>query len=277
MPVICVKPALDIAAFYCAYDGRQIMHAIGIDIGSTAAKVAVLHRDALQHHFVIPTGWNSAETAQIILQNLSEQGLSPDNAYIIATGYGRVSVPYAHKTITEITCHGRGAAFFTNRNCTIVDIGGQDTKVISMDGGRVVNFTMNDKCSAGTGKFIEVMANTLGVTIDDLTTLAAAGSGITITSMCTVFAESEVTSLIGRGEKKENIAFGIVDSVVNKVRSLCIKHGRDEQYLLTGGLSSNPYLLHSLEKTLQASVTSSPLGRYAGAIGAAMLAQERIH
>lgn len=121
------------------------------------------------------------------------------------------------------------------------------------------------------------MDNTLGVTIDDLTTLAATGSGITITSMCTVFAESEVTSLIGRGEKKENIAFGIVDSVINKVRSLCIKHGRDEHYLLTGGLSSNPYLLRCLKNTLQASVTSSPLGRYAGAIGAAMLAQERIH
>lgn len=253
------------------------MHAIGIDIGSTAAKVAVIYEKELKDHFVIPTGWSSAETAQTILERLANQGLGPDNAQIVATGYGRVSVPYAHKTITEITCHGRGGAYFTDQNCTIVDIGGQDTKVISMEEGRVVDFTMNDKCSAGTGKFIEVMANTLGVTIDELTALAAKGSDIAITSMCTVFAESEVISLIGRGEKRENIAFGIIDSVVNKVHSLCIRHGRDDNYLLTGGLSSNPYILQCLENRLQARITSSDRGRYAGAIGAAMLAQERIH
>ncbi|MCW7555870.1 acyl-CoA dehydratase activase [Endozoicomonas gorgoniicola] len=252
------------------------MHAIGIDIGSTAAKVAVMAGQTLTDHFVIPTGWSSAETASAILSKLASSGINENNSKIIATGYGRVAVPYAHKTITEITCHGRGATFFTDQNCTVVDIGGQDTKVISMENGRVVNFTMNDKCSAGTGKFIEVMANTLGVSIDNLTELAASGSGINITSMCTVFAESEVTSLIGRGEKKENIAYGIVDSVINKVKSLCIKHGRDHHYLLTGGLSSNQYILRSLENSLQATVISSSLGRYAGAIGAAMLAQERI-
>ncbi|WP_263078121.1 acyl-CoA dehydratase activase [Endozoicomonas sp. Mp262] len=253
------------------------MYAIGIDIGSTAAKVAVMSQQALTDHFVIPTGWSSAETAKTIHDKLVKKGINENNSKIIATGYGRVAVPYAHKTITEITCHGKGSTFFTHQDCTVVDIGGQDTKVISMESGRVVNFTMNDKCSAGTGKFIEVMANTLGITIDELTNLATSGSDINITSMCTVFAESEVTSLIGRGEKKENIAFGIVESVINKVKSLCIKHGRDKHYLLTGGLSGNSYIIHSLENSLQAKVTASPLGRYAGAIGAALLAKERIH
>lgn len=252
------------------------MYAVGIDIGSTAAKVAVMKQHKLVHHFVIPTGWSSAETAGVIKGRLAEQGIDNSNAKMVATGYGRVAVPYADKTITEISCHGKGATFFTDQDCTVVDIGGQDTKVISMEAGRVVHFTMNDKCSAGTGKFIEVMANTLGISIDSLTGLAASGAGVSITSMCTVFAESEVTSLIGRGESRENIAFGIIESVINKVKSLCIKHGWDSQYLLTGGLSRNNYIIGCLERSLQASVISSPLGRYAGAIGAAMLAEERL-
>ncbi len=132
------------------------MFYIGIDIGSTAAKVAIFENDTINDTFVIPTGWSSLETAKKIESILDDKGISEKNRKIIATGYGRVSVPYADKTVTEITCHGKGAAYIYDEDCTVVDIGGQDTKVITVEGGLITNFTMNDKCSAGTGRFMEV-------------------------------------------------------------------------------------------------------------------------
>ncbi|MGB6128048.1 MAG: acyl-CoA dehydratase activase [Psychrilyobacter sp.] len=250
------------------------MYQIGIDIGSTAAKVAVMKKKEILETFVLPTGWSSLDTANSIKKRLNDMGIERSNSKVIATGYGRVSVPFADKTVTEITCHAVGAKYFIGENTTVVDIGGQDTKVISLEGGVVKDFTMNDKCSAGTGKFIEVMSNSLGVDIDTLTDLARKGSGVEITSMCTVFAESEVISLIGRGEKRENIAFGIVDSVIKKVNSLCSRHGESEAYFLTGGLSRNPYILEELSKAIGQKVVTHELGRYAGAIGAAILAKK---
>lgn len=250
------------------------MFYIGIDIGSTAAKVAVFNGDKLQEHFVMPTGWSSVETANAIKEKLSLLGINQENSKVVATGYGRVSVPYADKTITEITCHGKGAVYLSNSDCTVIDIGGQDTKVITVEKGMIANFIMNDKCSAGTGRFLEIMGNTLGLNIDSLCDLASQGSGITISSMCTVFAESEVISLIGRGEKKEDIAYAVVDSIVSKVSSLCGKHSEASNYFLTGGLSGNAYILRSLSQKLGREVTTNQLGRYAGAIGAALMASK---
>ena len=171
-------------------------YAIGIDIGSTAAKVVVLGGDArpvLQ--FAQPTGWNGKETAESLRQRLKSY-LMPESR-VVATGYGRVCVEYADKTVTEITCHGRGAAALFDGDRTVIDVGGQDTKIITLENGRVRDFLMNDKCAAGTGKFIEVMAMRLGTSLEEFYTLAAAGSPVTISSMCTVFAESEVISYIG--------------------------------------------------------------------------------
>ncbi len=137
---------------------------------------------------------------------LKEIGADKKNSKIVATGYGRVSVPYADKTITEITCHGKGAYYLFKKDCTVIDIGGQDTKVITVEDGNVTNFTMNDKCAAGTGRFLELMANTLGFDIEEMCERAKNGENVTISSMCTVFAESEVISLIGSGKKREDIA-----------------------------------------------------------------------
>lgn len=192
----------------------------------------------------------------------------------MATGYGRVSVPYADKAVTEITCHGKGANYIINKDCTVIDIGGQDTKIITIKNGKVTSFTMNDKCAAGTGRFLEMMANTLGLDLMEMSKLSKDGSGISISSMCTVFAESEVISLIGSGERRENIAFAVIESISGKVNSLCQKHGRDENYFLSGGLSENTYLIDSLAKKLGKNVETSKLGRYAGAIGAAIVAKE---
>jgi len=248
------------------------MFYIGIDIGSTAAKVVVFKEDKLEMNFVMPTGWNSVETANTIKEKLNLLGINEKNSKVVATGYGRVSVSYADKIITEITCHGKGAAYLLKSDCTVIDIGGQDTKVITVKNGSITNFIMNDKCAAGTGRFLEIMANTLGVDIDSLCDLASQGSGITISSMCTVFAESEVISLIGRGENKQDIAYAIVDSIVSKVSSLCGKHSEGFNYFLTGGLSGNTYVLNSLSKKLGKEVSMNDLGRYAGAIGAGIMA-----
>lgn len=250
------------------------MFTIGIDIGSTAAKVIVMKDRNILENFVMPTGWSSVETANNILKQLNEKGYTTENSKIVATGYGRISVPFADKTITEITCHGAGAYYFFNEDCTVIDIGGQDTKIISIQDGIVSDFTMNDKCSAGTGRFIEVMANTLGVSIDDLTELAKNGKDVKITSMCTVFAESEVISLIGRGEKREDIAFGIINSVVTRVASLCKKHGKNNIFFLTGGLCNNDYVLSLLKEQLNSQVVTNEMGRYAGAVGAAVMAEK---
>ena len=248
------------------------MFYIGIDIGSTAAKVVVFKGDKIEKYFVMPTGWSSIETANTIKEKLNLLGVNEGNSKIVATGYGRVSVPYADKTITEITCHGKGAFYLLNSDCTVIDIGGQDTKIITVENGKITNFIMNDKCSAGTGRFLEIMGNTLSMNIESLCELAAQGSGINISSMCTVFAESEVISLIGAGEKKEDIAYAVVDSIVSKVSSLCGKHSDGFNYFLTGGLSGNAYILRSLLEKLGKEVTANPLGRYAGAIVAALMA-----
>lgn len=248
---------------------------IGIDIGSTAAKVAIFNGDDLVSTFTMPTGWSSLETAQSIKNRIDKEfNISSKDYKVVATGYGRVSVPYADKTITEITCHGKGAAYLYDKDCTVIDIGGQDTKVITLEDGMVKDFIMNDKCSAGTGRFMEIMANVLGLSIDELCDFASRGGGITISSMCTVFAESEVISLIGRGEKKEDIAFAVIDSIVSKVNSLCGRHSDGNKYFLTGGLCDCDYIVESLSKKLDKDIKTRKEARYAGAIGAALLSKK---
>lgn len=247
----------------------------GIDIGSTASKVVVLDNEKIITHFVIPTGWSSKETAREIARRLEEQGTPVNEEMkVIATGYGRISVDYAQKVVTEITCHGRGGYSLLEKDCTIIDIGGQDTKVITVERGVSTNFLMNDKCAAGTGKFLEIMANRLNVDLQELFHLASAGTPLAISAMCTVFAESEVISHIGAGERREDIAAGVVESVINRVAGLCSRHPVKGPLLLTGGLCECEYLIHRLSEKLGRQVLSDPLGRYAGALGAALIARD---
>ena len=250
------------------------MYQVGIDIGSSAAKAVVLEGETVKRTILLGTGFSSRQTAEEIYRLLEAEGITEENARYVATGYGRVSVPYADRTVTEITCHGRGAWALFQRDGVVIDIGGQDTKGISLKNGRVMKFVMNDKCYAGTGKFLEVMTNRLGLTQRELSTLAAKGSGVTISSMCTVFAESEVISLIGRGASREDIAFGVVESVVTKVAQL-IAQVPGENYFLTGGLCEEAYILERLSVALGKPVTSVPMARFAGALGAAIMAKEQ--
>jgi predicted CoA-substrate-specific enzyme activase len=244
-----------------------------VDIGSTAAKAVVLGEDgSILHRAVIPTGWSSAGAAKALRENMEREGIDVSEARVVATGYGRVSVPYAAKTVTEISCHAQGALRLFGRDCTVIDIGGQDTKVISLSKGKVADFLMNDKCAAGTGRFLEVMANTLAVELPELFALAGRGGGVTISSMCTVFAESEVIGLIGGGRAKEDIAFAVCESIVTRVAALCGKQGGSREFFLSGGLCESEYLRGRLSESLQAPVFTDPLARWAGALGAAVLA-----
>jgi predicted CoA-substrate-specific enzyme activase len=247
------------------------MYYIGIDIGSTAAKASVFEDERLISNFNMPTGWSSIEASRIIEEKLREMGISINESRIIATGYGRVSVPYANKTLTEITCHGKGAYYLLGQDCTVIDIGGQDTKIITVVNGRVANFTMNDKCAAGTGKFLELMSNSLAVTLSALAEMALIGNDISITSMCTVFAESEVISLIGQGTPREDIARGVINSITGRVSTMLHKHGAKGAIYLTGGLCDMSPFVKLLSNKLGAEVLTHPLARYAGSIGAALL------
>lgn len=246
------------------------MIGIGIDIGSTAAKAAVVDGEgSVAWTCVQPTGFSSVDAAERLREALAAAGydVAADDVRVVATGYGRVAVPYAHKVVTEITCHGVGAVRLFGPDGTVIDVGGQDTKVIQLRAGRVAKFAMNDKCAAGTGRFLEVMADLLGVSQRELADLARTGDDVKISSMCTVFAESEVISLVGAGKPREDIAHGIIESVVSRVAALAGQGSAP--YFLTGGLCENDYVVERLGTLLGSPVATCPEARFAGALGAA--------
>lgn len=251
------------------------MNYVGIDIGSTASKVVARGNQDIQ--FVLPTGWSSKETCQTIRERLKENEIDvlSEDTKVVATGYGRVAVDFADYIITEITCHARGGRAMAGDNCAIIDVGGQDTKVILVENGMVQDFLMNDKCSAGTGKFLEIMANRLGVTLKELFQMAEAGKVLPISSLCTVFAESEVINYIGEGRKREDIAAGVVDSVAAKVSQLSQRKNLPQKVIMTGGLSDSKYFTDILSKKINQKVELQEQGRYAGALGASLLAEEK--
>lgn len=255
------------------------MMTVGIDIGSTCSKTAVMDDQGnISELFVLPTGWSSIQALEDIQRELRLRGTDPENVLCISTGYGRKAVSFARKQVTEISCHAKGAAeLFLSSPINVIDVGGQDTKVISCTDGRVEEFYMNEKCAAGTGKFVEVMANRLNIPIDSLDELARLRTKqIEISSLCTVFAESEIVALAGQGESKENIAWGVLNSVAKKVSQEYSKlKDQDRPVFLTGGLCSCTYFTELLSLRLKREVHSHPDARYAGAIGAAVLAQER--
>jgi len=251
------------------------MYQVGIDIGSSAAKTVVLRDGEIWKTMEMATGFSSRKTADEIYEWLEKEQVAGEGTRYGATGYGRVSVPYADKVITEITCHGKGAWKLFGKDGVVIDIGGQDTKGIVLKSGRVMKFVMNDKCSAGTGKFLEIMANRLGITLDELFDLAKQGKSIPISSLCTVFAESEVISYIGEGRAKEDIAAGVIESVVVKVAQLAQRQALADTIILTGGLSHSTYFTARLSERLGKHVMPEEFGRFAGALGAAYLAEEK--
>lgn len=248
----------------------------GCDVGSTYTKAVILDENGkICADTTIRSKINSEVSAKLAMEEvLNKVGLksSEELGYLIGTGYGRNKVPFADENISEISCHAMGVHVTDPTVKAIIDIGGQDVKGISIDtDGTVKNFAMNDKCAAGTGRFLEIMADRLGISQQQMADLARSGEPTKISSMCTVFAESEVISLIGRGEPRENIARGVIESAVSRVATMA-GQAAGAPYYLTGGLCENAYVVERLGELLGSPVTTSPQARFAGAIGAAVRA-----
>ena len=252
----------------------------GIDVGSLTAETVIIdEKGAITIYNILPTGSNARSAAErSFSQALEGAGLmKEDITEIVATGYGRSVIDFAPKKITEITCHARGAIESFPETRTIIDIGGQDSKVIRVGkAGKVMDFAMNDKCAAGTGRFLEVMARALEVKLTDMEKLSAlARSEISISSICTVFAESEVVSLIASGEPVENIIAGLHRSVANRVNGMVRRVGLEEAVTMTGGVAKNKGVIKALEDVLGVHILVPKEPQINGALGAALLALEK--
>ncbi|MGA9110306.1 MAG: acyl-CoA dehydratase activase [Smithella sp.] len=252
------------------------MRTAGIDIGSITAKAAIFDSGKLLATKIIFTGYN-AEIAGIKVYEevLGEAGIAKNSIEkIVSTGYGRNSVNFADRSYTEIMCHAIGAHFLNPHIRSIIDIGGQDSKAILLDDkGKVKNFVMNDKCAAGTGRFLEVMARAMEVNLDDFGAMSIKSKQPSkISSLCTVFAESEVISLIAKGEQRQDIIAGIHESIAARVSSMVGRVGLQEPVMITGGVARNIGVIHALEKKLGMKIEVSPYAQENGAIGAAILA-----
>jgi len=249
----------------------------GMDIGSITAETVILQGNQMLSSSIVPTGANSRVAAERSLDAALKQASlrQEDLAAIVTTGYGRASFPSATKMITEITCHARGAFFIHPETRTVIDIGGQDSKVIRLDErGRNVDFQMNDKCAAGTGRFLEVMARALEVKLEDLGRFSRrAPRTIKISSMCTVFAESEVVSLIADNQPKEVIIHGLHDAIADRILGMVRRVGVEEKITLTGGVAKNEGVVLALEERLGVKVFVPPEPQIIGALGAALLAR----
>ncbi|HBI91340.1 MAG TPA: 2-hydroxyglutaryl-CoA dehydratase [Terrisporobacter glycolicus] len=247
-------------------------YSIGIDSGSVATKAVLFDGEKIVKKVVVPTGWSPKKTSKKAYEVLIDGIDSSKIKKVIGTGYGRVSMDFVDKTVTEITCHTKGI-FFLNKNIrTILDIGGQDSKVINIDDkGNVVNFIMNDKCAAGTGKFLEVTSNKLGSDIENIDDLAKDATPENISSMCTVFAESEIVSLLAQDIPKENIAAGILKSIANKGVSILNKARLEDTIAFTGGLAQSKELVKMLENNLNKEIFIAEDAQIIGALGAAII------
>lgn len=251
-------------------------YTLGIDIGSITSKAVLMKEGIILAAKVVFTGYNVETAAKKVFDDvLAEAGLPPEAVgRIVATGYGRKGVAIAHESLTEILCHGAGA-YYQNREVRfVIDIGGQDSKAILLDDkGRVKNFTMNDKCAAGTGRFLEVMARAMEVNLEAFGDLSLqADLPAKISSLCTVFAESEVISLISKGISRENIIAGIHESIGTRVSAMAKRVGLQEPVMMTGGVAKNIGVVKALEEKLGLKIEVSPYAQVNGAIGAAYLA-----
>lgn len=265
------------AAARAAGKKDENLFVLGIDSGSTSTNAAVLNGKAeLVASCTVRTGAKVGDSADRVLREvLKKAGLAREGlAAIVATGYGREAIPFAGRAVTEITCHARGARYFNPKVRTILDIGGQDSKAIRLNGrGEVADFAMNDKCAAGTGRFLEAMARTLELGIAELGPVSLRSKkDVTISSMCTVFAESEVISLIAQNCEKADIARGVHRAIAGKACSLLARVHPEPEYMMTGGVARNPGVVRAVEEKLGAELFLCPDPEIVGAVGAALLA-----
>ncbi len=251
----------------------------GIDVGAANTKGVIIDAEgALRGFAVLPSGVELASAArQAFEKALAVAGVAREEVgAIVSTGYGREIVPDKTKVVTEITCHGRGAIAQFPATRLVIDIGGQDSKAIGLGpSGAVRGFEMNDKCAAGTGRFLEVMARALQVGLDKMGPVALeAEEPATISSTCTVFAESEVISLLTQGVPISAIVAGLCNAVAERVHGLAARVGVQPEVTMTGGVSKNPAVVKAMERTLGISVNVPEEPLIAGALGAALIARD---
>jgi len=248
----------------------------GVDIGSTMTKVVIMN-DSVLASVIGPTGPEHRKLANRVMEEaLKKAGLPfEDITYIVATGYGRINVPFADKQITEISCHARGVAYLLPEARTVVDIGGQDSKGIKLKDGRAVDFVMNDKCAAGTGRFLEVAAEELGVKLEDMGRLSLeAKNAVRISNTCTVFAAQEVVTKLSDGAVLSDIIAGLHEAIATRVHSMLRRLKIEREVALTGGGAKNVGLVKALEDKLGFTVQVPPEPLLTGAIGAALLGKD---
>ena len=254
------------------------IYTLGIDVGSTASKCIILKDGAeIVAKSLVDVGTGTTGPQRAIESVLAEAGMTKEDLdYTLATGYGRNSLAgIADKQMSELSCHAKGACFLFPNVHTVIDIGGQDVKVLHIENGAMVNFQMNDKCAAGTGRFLDVMARVLEVKVEDLGRLGAMSTKeVGISSTCTVFAESEVISQLAMGTDKCDIIDGIHRSVAGRVTGLAHRVGIVPVVVMTGGVAQNSGIVNALQKQLGCPILTSPLTQYNGALGAALFAYQ---
>jgi len=256
-------------------------YAAGVDVGSTQTKAVIIDEQRrIVSRALIDTGANVVQAAQHAYDEALAQCGERDAEveYIIGTGYGRYRVTFGNTQVTEISCHGRGAVHMFPNTRTVVDMGGQDTKAIRVNAaGEIVDFCMNDKCAAGTGRFLGAAAAALDIPLDDLgETALNFHKPVRISTTCTVFAESEVLSWLGKGKKIEDILWGVHQSIASRSAGLMRRVGIEEEVTFTGGVTRNVAMIRALEERLDLTLNVSDESHYMGALGAALFALDHI-
>jgi (R)-2-hydroxyacyl-CoA dehydratese activating ATPase len=256
----------------------MIEYFAGIDIGSTMTKVAVIEENVIATVLSATDPEHRKLANKVMEEALKRAGIEFEQIkYIVATGYGRINVPFADKQITEISCHAKGVTYFLPGARTIIDIGGQDSKGIKLNNGRVTEFVMNDKCAAGTGRFLEVIAEALGITLEEMGPLSLTSfNDISISNTCTVFAEQEVMNKLTEGVAIADLIAGTHRSIANRVYGMISRLKIERDVVITGGGAKNVGLVRAIESKLCLPVLIPPEPLLTGAIGAALLAKEEV-
>lgn len=260
---------------------RGKLYTAGVDSGSTSTDAVIIDRNKkIIGKAIVPTGSGATNGAKKALFKALEQAdlREEDLALIVTTGYGRENIGFGNSSVTEITCHARGAHYLNPKARTVIDIGGQDSKVVRIDeNGSVLSFVMNDKCAAGTGRFLDMMARTMELSLDDMGELGLKWKGdVTISNMCTVFAESEVVSLVAQDTPPADIIHGLNKSVAGKTVSLVKRLGGESEYIMTGGVAKNKGIVEAIEEKLDKKLFVSEDSQICGAIGAALIGMESV-
>ncbi|MCP4245636.1 MAG: 2-hydroxyglutaryl-CoA dehydratase [bacterium] len=256
-------------------------YAAGVDVGSTQTKAIIIDEDRnITGRSLIDTGANVVMAAEHAYnQAVEDAGIREvEVEFVIGTGYGRYRVTFGNAQVTEISCHGRGAVHMFPNTRTVVDMGGQDTKAIRVSPtGEIVDFCMNDKCAAGTGRFLGAAASALDIPLQELgPTALKHNKAVRISTTCTVFAESEVLSWLGKGKKIEDILWGVHQSIASRSSSLMRRVGLEPELTFTGGVTRNVGMVRALEEKLEMKLNISEDSHYIGALGAALFALDRI-